>query len=472
LLFWTLVTTAINVAAHLQQSNSDCKNLRRLRSQIYKTKSIRGNTLKNIRSLGTGVVLTILAVLGAQSSALAQDAARLLYTPDMVDAQWAAEFEHGDPVASGLPEVTPFNADMVNVENIVGDGEGVYVAVLDTGLLPQAPFFFSQAHVDYSLGKGFSHDIYWDAGVGDVVIDPVRDDRGFETVFASGHGTHVTSTIVGYDIGGAWVQGIAPKVTIIPVLVLDAWVIPTPGGTLYWSGGTDEMISAGIRYVADLKASLDAPVVINMSLGGPSRSAMIEDAVDYAISKGVIVVASAGNDGELGMGYPGGLPQIISAADAGWAEMFDFWWTGDVPEKPNSNDTLGNNTLFYLEDFSSRPVKAIGQKHQDLDVAAPGAWVVGPYKSTFQNDLNYYFLSGTSMAAPHVSAIAAMLLAENPDMTQAEVERALRQAGHGDPLPADGAIVRFPFAAPGYYPANWSGGDYGTGFLNADQVVN
>jgi subtilisin family serine protease len=429
--------------------------------------------LKNIKSVGTGVVLTILGVVGFQGTALAQDATRLMYSPDLVDAQLADEFLHGAPVGSGLPNTFPFNADMVNVENIVGDGEGVYVAVLDTGVLPEAPFFFSQAHVDYSLGKGFSHDIYWDAGIGDIVIGPLEEDRGIVTDLASGHGTHVASTIVGYNINNAeWVQGIAPKVTIIPVLVLDAWLVDSPFGTLGFSGGTDEMISAGIRYVADLKESLDAPVVINMSLGGPSRSEMIEEAVDYAISKGVIVVASAGNSGEGGMGYPGGLPQIISTAAAGWAEMFDFWWDGDVPERPMSNDTLGNNSLFYLEDFSSRPVKELGQKHQDLDVAAPGAWVVGPYKSAFANNTGYFFLSGTSMSAPHVSAIAAMYLAENPGASQADVERALRQAGHGDPLPADGAIVRFPFIPDGYYPASWSGGDYGTGFLNADQVVN
>ncbi len=82
------------------------------------------------------------------------------------------------------------------------------------------------------------------------------------------------------------------------------------------------MIAAGITYVADLAESLDGPVVINMSLGGPGRSPMIEAAVDYAIEKGVIVVASAGNEGSDGMGYPGGLSQIISAGAAGWA---DFW---------------------------------------------------------------------------------------------------------------------------------------------------
>ncbi|MEL7185981.1 MAG: S8 family serine peptidase, partial [Pseudomonadota bacterium] len=115
---------------------------------------------------------------------------------------------------------------------------------------------------------------------------------------------------------------------------------------------------------------------------------------------------------------------------------------------------------------------SLGQKHKDLDVAAPGAWVVGPYKSAFAENTGYYFLSGTSMAAPHVSGIAASLLGQDASLSHADVEQRLRHAGHGDPLPADGATVAFPFNADGYYPADWKGGDYGTGFLQADQVVN
>jgi subtilisin family serine protease len=418
------------------------------------------------------IVAAIFAIVFT-SSAFAGDTRPLptLYSTDMVEAYFAEALVDGNSTADFLPEVMPFNADMVNVEKIVGDGENVYVAVLDTGLLPGWPFFFSQANIAWELGKGFSHDITWDDELFNIVIGPVRDDRGFNTELASGHGTHVASTVVGYNLANTeWVRGIAPKATIIPVLVLDAWEVDSPFGPLQLSGGTDEMISAGIRYVADLE--LDGRVVINMSLGGPDRSAMIEAAVDYAISKGVVVVASAGNSGSDGMGYPGGLPQIISTAAAGWASMFEFWWTGDVPEDTKSNDVIGNNTQFYLEDFSSRPVMAIGQKKQDLDVAAPGAWVVGPYKSAFVENTNYFFLSGTSMAAPHVSAIAAMLLGAEPSLSHGEVERRLRNASHGEPLPADGAIVSFPFISAGYYPANWKGGDYGTGFLQADRVVN
>ena len=64
-----------------------------------------------------------------------------------------------------------------------------------------------------------------------------------------------------------------------------------------------------------------------MSLGGPSLDAMEKAAIDYAIGKGVIIVASAGNEGEAGMGYPGAYAPVISVAAAGWVGE---WVTGQV----------------------------------------------------------------------------------------------------------------------------------------------
>ncbi len=415
-------------------------------------------------------VVTLAGFLATTSVAQADFGAGL-FTPDLTDAQLAESLTVDADAHEGLPGVTGFWTDLVDTENVSQTGAGVYVAVLDTGLVPQWPFFFSNADIAWDLGVGFTHDLYW--ANDDLHISPVRDDRGFITDLASGHGTHVTSTIVGFNVNNLfWVDGVAPHATIIPVLVLDGWEVPTPFGVLRFTGGTDEMIAAGLEYVGDLAPLLDAPVVINMSLGGPGRSPVIEAAVDYAISQGVIVVASAGNSGADGMGYPGGLEQIISAGAAGLATMFDLGWNADVTEDLHMSDALGNASHLYLENFSSRPNMALDQKHQDLDVSAPGAWVVGPYKSAFANDLNYYYLSGTSMASPHVAGIAALVLETYSDLTQASMEFILRRAARGLPLPASDAFVSFPFNPAGGYAATWDGGDYGSGFLQADAALD
>lgn len=373
----------------------------------------------------------------------------------------------------GLWELVPFWVDLVDAEAVSNDGEGVYVAVLDTGLLSSWPFLFSQANIAWDLGVGFTHDVSWDYTAGDVHFGPLRDDRGFITddFKGSGHGTHVTSTIVGYNYNDMyWINGVAPEVTIIPVLVLDAWIVPSPHGTLGLAGGTDEMVSAGIYYIADLAEDLDGPVIISMSLGGPEPSAMIGAAIDYAIEKGVIVVASAGNRGYAGMGWPGAFPQVISCGMAGWTEQF-VWtsWISNVPEKLNTKDSWGNNHQLFLDDISSRPNKDLGQKASDLDVTAPGAAIVGPYKSYFSYNFGYYFLWGTSMAAPHVSGIAALVLQSYPNIDQATMHHILKNAAHGSPLPCDGSWAYDPWY--GVYHFDWYGTDYGAGFLQADAAL-
>jgi subtilisin family serine protease len=374
--------------------------------------------------------------------------------------------------SDGLPEVTSFNLDMIDAD-VPEDGEGVYVAVLDTGLLDVWPFFFSQANIAWWLGKGFSHDIYWDDDLG-IVVGPLDDTRGFITKIpeGSGHGTHVTSTIVGYNFNNLfWVRGVAPKATIIPVLVLDAWLVPTPYGTLYFRGGTDEMVSAGIYYVADLADQLDGRVIISMSLGGEDPSPMIEKAINYAIKKDVIVVVAAGNAGYAGMDYPGAYPQVISCAMAGWTEQFVSSWLGDVPEELNTPDYWGNNWHLFLDEISGRPNKDLKQRNWHLDVATPGAAVVGPHKPYMypREEIGYYYAWGTSMATPHVSGMAALVLQSYPKIRQETMEDILKTAAAGLPMPSDGAWVYDPWY--GVYHFEWFGIDWGNGFLQADRAL-
>lgn len=381
---------------------------------------------------------------------------------------------------SELPSMTPFWHDLVDKEDVSQTGEGVYVAVLDTGLISDWDFIFSEANIASELGMGFTHDFYWDESVGDIVMSEVRNDRGFITDLASGHGTHVTSTIVGWNLNNQnWVEGIAPEATIIPVLVLDAWLIDTPFGQVQYSGGTDAMISAGIYYIANLAESLDGPVVINMSLGGPEPTPEIEEAIDYAIEQGVVVVCSAGNSGEEGMGYPGAYNQVISVASCGWTDMFNQGWNADVPEVLYTNDSLGNDYQVYLASYSSRPNKTLGQRYCDLDIMTPGDWIVGPYKASWApgEAWGYYYLSGTSMAAPHASAMAALVLELFPEYDQQDIENIFKIAASGvlfnylRGFPMIGEDVTVAYFGGANYTVSWGRHDYGRGFLKADTSV-
>jgi len=193
--------------------------------------------------------------------------------------------------------------------------------------------------------------------------------------------------------------------TIIPVKVLNQ------NGS-----GWSSVIARGIVYIADLKDDELAayPVIINMSLGGPELDAVEEEAIDYAIERGVIIVASAGNRGEAGMGYPGAYEPVISVAASGWVGEWTAagWWHADVADPTNPEN-------FYIVDYSSRELAG-----QDLDVAAPGSWVVGPYQLQ-SGKTSYYYLGGTSMASPHVAGIAALMAEKYPSLTAAQAETIL-----------------------------------------------
>lgn len=178
----------------------------------------------------------------------------------------------------------------------------MYIAVLDTGLLSSWEYYFSHANIAEEYGIGFTHDIYWDPAEGDFVVGPLHPRSFITDEFdGSGHGTHVVSTIVGYRLNDIWIRGVAPKATIIPVLVLDAWQVPYPDGIAYFTGAFNDMVAAGIYYIANLAEELDGPVIISMSLGGPSPCPLIEDAINYAISKGVTIILNMGY--LLNMGY-------------------------------------------------------------------------------------------------------------------------------------------------------------------------
>jgi subtilisin family serine protease len=437
-------------------------------------------------------------------------------TPNIVSGKAAAthfdvmpaEVQTLDSETDTAADPVPFNVDMVDAEKVDEKGDGIYVAVLDTGLLSNYLNFFPSSMVDIKeeWGIGFTHDLIWKGSGGnwsnEFDYGPLRSDRGFITHdngapdqwgfgWGSGHGTHVTSIITGYHLVrgtvDTWVSGVAPKVTIIPVLVLDDWIGWTPDFSDGWffTGGTDEMVAAGIKYIGDLAKAHHVKIIINMSLGGSTPTEIIEDAVNYAIKRGVIIVASAGNEGEAGMGWPGAYPQVISAAAVGWTQEYLryylgtpdpwYWWTDDVPEKLWTTDPLGNQFQAYLTDFSSRPNATLGQHIWDLDVAAPGAGVKGPYKGYGSGQWNWYSVWGTSQAAPHVAGIAALVAEDYPKVNQFAMEMCLKTAGLANRMTklcekTRSADVYDVFSGT-VISYTWTWKDYGTGLLQADEAL-
>lgn len=377
-----------------------------------------------------GKVRDVIPVIKAVTlQAQAGDLAEIQTLPYVAAVNPDAE-RRGAPVDTVFVEdfadgLSTWNLDSINVTDfgfdnrqVLFDGTGVYVAILDTGLLDSWRQYFPQERIAVEYAKSFTG--------GPVPKSNIAEQPNKWEHDQDSHGTHVTSTILGYSLFGTPINGVAPMATVIPVKVLNQD-----------GSGWSSVIAKGITYVADLKAGplSGSPVVINLSLGGPVLDAMEQAAIDYAIAQGVIVVAAAGNQGDAGMDYPGAYGPVISVAASGWIGEWlplpsgSWWWNLDVFEPTNPDH-------FYIVDFSGRE-----KAGQDLDVAAPGSWVVGPYQ-TNSGQLSYYFLGGTSMACPHVTGIVTLMAQKYPALSQAGAEVILETSAI--PLPPGCLAVSQP----------------------------
>ena len=197
-----------------------------------------------------------------------------------------------------------------------------------------------------------------------------RDDDAMDD---QGHGTHVAGTIAAATnnaVGGA---GVMWQAQLLPLKVCSG-----DGGC-----STEHIVQA-IEYAADNGAR-----VINMSLGGDSCSQTLEAAIDYAyFEKGVVIVAAAGNSNDL-VGYPAAYEPVIAV--------------GAV-------DRHGNRAFF-------------SSYGDPLDVVAPGVRI---FSSVLNN--SYDTFSGTSMATPHVTGVAGLLLSQRPELTNTQVRALLEQS--------------------------------------------
>ncbi|MCU0506713.1 MAG: S8 family peptidase, partial [Chloroflexi bacterium] len=288
-------------------------------------------------------------------------------------------------------------------------GAGIRVAVLDTGITSHTDLAGQTvAGYDFIASTSISAD---GNGRDPDPSDPgdyYTDLAGFHA--SSWHGTHVTGTIVALAGNATGVAGIAPLAKVQPIRVLGT------GGSGYFSDITDAMVWGSGGPVAGVPTNATPARVESLSLGGAGACpASTQSAINAAIARGTAIVVAAGNQARDASNYaPGNCSGVITVA---------------------ATDRNGMRASFSNYGAS-------------VEIAAPGvslwstinAGTHGPTTPTYAR------YSGTSMATPHVSAVAALMFAVKPTLTPAQVTTLMQQSAHafaanGCPLGCGAGIV-------------------------------
>ncbi|PSW04018.1 S8 family serine peptidase [Photobacterium lipolyticum] len=287
-------------------------------------------------------------------------------------------------------------------------GSDVIVAVIDTGIQPEHPDLMNNLLPGYDFIKNAAAARDGDGRDADATDEgdwlvagqcgqnyPPRDRN------SSWHGTHVAGTVAAEGNNGQGVTGVAWSTSIVPVRVLGAC-----GG--YTSDITDGMRWAAGLPVAGAPANPYPAKVLNLSLGGKGACGITyQQAINDVRTKGAAVVVAAGNDNQNVRGFtPGNCQGVISVA---------------------SNNKTGGRAFY--SNYGSM-----------IDIAAPGGGRSGGILSTHNSGTRqaerhtYKHSMGTSMAAPHVAGIAALMYSLDTSLTPDQIEQYITETAR--PFPA------------------------------------
>jgi serine protease len=309
------------------------------------------------------------------------------------DPEYRRQWAYYDPIAG---------ANLIHAWDLTTGSPNTVVAVLDTGI---------RAHADLAPnllpGYDFVSDVFTandgdgrDADPSDPGNWVTREEsiRCYGTPFGASdsnwHGTHVAGTIGAVSGNGIGGTGTSPIGKLLPVRVLGK------------CGGYTSDVADGIRWAAGIPVP-DAPAnptpakVLNLSLGARGDcSSTYQQAIDEAVNQGVVVVAAAGNS-RTEVGQPANCRGVIAVAA-----------------------TDSNGRLAPFSNFGWR-----------VDISAPGVGIYSTLNDgkTVPGRDSYASYDGTSMAAPHVSGVVALMLAVNPSLTPARIKQKLQSAARPFP---------------------------------------
>jgi len=275
----------------------------------------------------------------------------------------------------------------------------VVVAVIDTGVLLDHPDL--QANLTHNGISGDGYDFINDstsARDGDGIDSNPYDvgDLGVGNGASSFHGTHVSGTVSAVTNNNLGVAGVSWNTRIMPMRVMGV------------GGGTSYNIAQAVRYAAGLSNDSNTlpsqkADIINLSLGGSSYSQDSQAVYTMARNAGVIIIASAGNDYSSQPNYPASYDGVVSVSAV------------DM----NSNIAPYSNYGQYVDVAAPG-----GDTSRDLNGDGRADGVLSTLGNLDGPDYRYY--QGTSMAAPHVAGVAALMKAVNPNLTPDEFDAYLQ----------------------------------------------
>ncbi|MBN8489312.1 MAG: S8 family peptidase [Burkholderiales bacterium] len=351
---------------------------------------IKGKFLRLDRPLSNLDAQALAKELKAANPAFADIEANIRLSHQLTpnDPRWGDQWHYKEKTA-GIKLAKAYNKSM---------GDDVVVAVLDTGYRPHADLVANIIPgYDFITNVGTAND---GNGRDNDAQDP-GDGCGGQS---SWHGTHVAGTVAAVTNNGVGVAGVAPNAKIQPVRVLGCG-----GGTYADIQDAIEWASGGT--VAGVPANPTPAKVINMSLGGSGACPSgMQTAINNAVARGTVVVVAAGNSNANASNFtPANCNNVVTVASVN-RNGSRAWYSnyGTVVEiAAPGGDTTGNAANGVLSTLNA-------------GYSNPGAD-------------SYAYYQGTSMAAPHVAGVSALILANRPTWTPAQVLTQLQSTARNFP---------------------------------------